>query len=345
MDDHFERAALGVDDAEGVLAEEVAGVGLGIGLVLVVVAAQHRGEDVFDEAHPVQLADLAVEERLGGGVLVRLDPALAGAQVVGDAGVDHGVVAAIDARDAVFLHDGDSLVDHGGSEHTHHRGGGLHLGAACRRGGHGAGGERDVVAVEHVRSQQQRVANQLLLGLGGGSAHFLGGAQDHIVIGAQLELIGDGGVSAVLIDSAGHGGDAELLPGGDHALGELGGAVEGVPLAPLDLPLVIGGQRLTLGKLGVKELGARVFEQLRVIKGLQLRAQAVVIVKRGGRAGTGVDEIGSAVDERPGVGEILQIHVHGIISFFQFSVLSVSLPGSPTGRRGAVAKRLSGHYG
>ena len=319
MHDHLQRAALGVDDAEGVLAEEVGGVGHGLGLVLVVVAAEHGREDVLDEAHAVQLADLAVEELFGGGVLVRLDPALAFAQIVGDAGVDHGVVAAVDAGDAVFLEDGDGLVDHRGGEHAHHRAGGLHLGAARGGGGDSAGSEGDVVAVEHVGAQQQGVADELLLGLGGGGAHLLGRAEDHVVVSAQLELIGDGGVGAVLIDRAGHGGDAELLPGGDHALGELGGALEGVPLAPLDLTLVVGGQGLALGKLCVEELGARVFEQLGVIESLELRAQGVVVVKRGGRAGTGVDKIGGTVNKRPGIGKVLQIHVHRS-SPFQFSV-------------------------
>ena len=310
MHDHLQRAALGVDDAEGVLAEEVAGVGRGVGLVLVVIAGQDRGKDVLDEAHAVQLADLAVEELLGRGVLVRLDPALALAQVVGHGGVDHRVVAAVDARGAVLLEDGDGLVDHGRGQHAQGRGAGLHLGAARRGAGHRAGGEGDVVAVEHVRAEQQRVADQLLLRLGGGGAHLLGRAEDHVVIGAQLELVGDGGVGAVLVDRAGHGGDAELLAGRDHALGQLRGALEGVPLAPLDLALVVPGQGLALGKLRVEELAARVFQQLRVVEGLELGAQGVVVVKGGGRAGGGVDEVLGRVHKRARLGKVLEVEMH-----------------------------------
>ena len=123
----------------------------------------------------------------------------------------------------------------------------------------------------------------------------------------RLELVGDGGVGAVLIDGAGNGGDAELLAGGDDALGELCGLVEGVPLAPLDDAVVVGGQGLALGELRVEQLAAGVLQQLRVIEGLELARQAVRAVEVRGFAGSRVDEIAGGVDEGAGVGEMLQI--------------------------------------
>ena len=326
MDDHLQRAALRIDDAEGILAEEIGRVGAAALLIHVAVVilrgralhAQHRREAVLNKAHAVQLADLAVEQLLGRGVLMRLDPALPLAQVVRNGRVHNGVITPVYARNSVLFHDSHSLIDHGRGHQAPAkrvvlvvlvlgRAARRHLRAAGRGAQHLVGAEVDVVAVEDVGAEQERVADQLLLRLRRRRAHLLGRAEDHVVVGAQLELVGDGGVGAVLVDRAGDGRYAELLAGGDDALGQLRGAVEAVPLAPFDRAVVVGGEGLALGELGVDHLGARVFEQLGVVEALELGREGICGVEGAGHAGGGVDEARGAVDEAARVGEKLEV--------------------------------------
>nr|DAE46362.1 MAG TPA: hypothetical protein [Caudoviricetes sp.] len=313
--DHLQRTALRIDDAEGILAEEVGRVGRALALVLVAGAGQDGRERVLDEAHAVQLADLAVIDLVRLGVLVRLDPLFGLAQVVGDGRMDHGVILAVDGRHAVLLHLRDRLGDHvrrqvGVAVSSARAAAGAHLGAGGRRGDIRAG-RAEVVAVEHVRVGQQRVADELFLRLCGARAHLLGRAEDHVVVGAQLQTVGDAGVRAVLVDAALELGHAELLARRDHAFGQLAGLLEGVPLAPLHGAAVVLRQRLLLAELGIKHLGAGVFEQLGVIKGLELRRKRVGAGEGGRRAGRGVDVVAGRVDQRARVREKLQTE-HGI---------------------------------
>nr|DAL55039.1 MAG TPA_asm: hypothetical protein [Caudoviricetes sp.] len=331
LDDHLQRAAVGIDDAEGVLAEEIGRVGHAAVLVFVAVAAEDRREGVADEAHAVQLADLAVVDLLGRGVLVRLDPLVGAAQVVDHRGMHDCNVLAAYGRHTVLLELGHRLVDHVRRQQAPavRRRGAAGTGSLAARAHRRAGGRRredlaallvDVVAVEHVGVGQQRIADEHLLGLRCGRAHFLRRAEDHVVIGVQLKLIGDGGVGAVLVDGAGLGAHAELLAGGDDGLLQLGGACEGVPLAPFHGLAVVPGQRLLFAELRVVHLRAGILQQLGVVKRLELAGERVVCVKCRLGAGVGVDVGIGCVDQRAAaVGEELDkrelIFVHGGSSF------------------------------
>ena len=106
--------------------------------------------------------------------------------------------AAVDARHAVLFHDRDGAVDHLGGEAAA-------VGAVLREAllgadgrGEGAGREAELVAVEDVGAGVEGVADQRLLGLGGGSAHLDGRAEDDVVAGLHLELVGDGGLKLLI---------------------------------------------------------------------------------------------------------------------------------------------------
>ena len=182
-----------------------------------------------------------------------------------------------------------------------------HLRAALRGAEHPAGVLVDVVAVEHVRAHEQRVAYELLLSLCRRCAHLLGRAEDNVVICAQLQLVGYRCVSAVLVDSARHRSHAELLPGGYYALLELCRAVKGVPLAPLDAAVVVCRQRLTLCKLRVEHLRARVLQKLGVIERLELRAQGLAVGEARHLARAGIDVAARRVHDSARVRKNLQI--------------------------------------
>ena len=98
-------------------------------------------------------------------------------------------------------------------------------------------------------------------------------------------------------------------------LGQLRGAVEAVPLAPLDRTVVVGGEGLALGELGVDHLGARVFEQLGVVEALELGREGIRGVEGARHAGGGVDEARGAVDEAARVGEKLEVNAVGGVGF------------------------------
>ena len=154
---------------------------------------------------------------------------------------------------------------------------------------------------------EQRVAYELLLSLGCRCAHLLSRAEYDVVISAQLQLIGDRRVSAVLIYRARHRSHAELLPGGYYALLELCRAVKGVPLAPLDAAVVVCGQRLTLCKLRVEHLRARILQQLRVVKGLELRAQGLAVGEARHLSRAGIDVAACRVHDSARIRKNLQI--------------------------------------
>ena len=79
--------------------------------------------------------------------------------------------------------------------------------------------------------------------------------------------------------------------------------------------MVVGGEGLALGELGVDHLGARVFEQLGVVEALELGREGIRGVEGAGHAGGGVDEARGAVDEAARVGEKLEVNAVGGVGF------------------------------
>ena len=254
---------------------------------------------------------------------MRLDPALGIAQVLGHARVDDRGVLAADARHAVLFQDRDGAVDHLGREMAG-VGRVLDQRALGAHGRRGAARSGDLLAVQHVGAGVERVADQLLLRLRGGCAHLLGRTQDHVVIGAQLQLVGDGGIGAVLVDTAGDGAHAELLARGDHALGQLACRGEGVPLAPLHGALVVLRQALALGELRVELLHARVLQQLGVVKLLHLGGQGVAAGEGFRAAVVGVHIAAGRVDQRARVGKKLNVKIEILFHSPSFPVLGSS---------------------
>ena len=273
-------------------------------------AHEDGGFSVLHEAHAVQLADLALEDLAGGVILVHVQPIGAGSQVVGDAGVDHrDVFVPLIEGSLLLLQEGVGLIDGVRGQPVVGRG---HLVAALRGAGGNAVGVQGV-CVDHGGAGAQNVAHQGVGSRAAGSAHLFGGALDHGIDGVHLELVGDGGVVAVLLDLHAGLGDAELLAGGDDALLQGGhGLLEGVPLAPGDGLAVLPRKGLLLAQLGEDELGTRILQQLGV----------VVVLHGGGHtlggglgsvvdAGVGVDGAGGAVggqvDHRAGIGMDKQV--------------------------------------
>ena len=279
----------------------------------------------------MQLTDLTVEDLGGGRILVGLDPLLALAQVVGNTGMNHRVILTVDGRNAVFLHDGHGLCNTVGSEQTHNLSGSLHGGRTGGSTSHSAGGDGDVVAVQHIGVDQQCITDQSLLGLRSGSTHFLGSAQDHIIIGAQFQLVSDGSVGTVLVDSAGLGTHTEFLTGGDNTFLQHTGLGKGVPLTPFHGSTAVGGQVLLLCKLCVEHLHAGVFQQLGIVEGFQLPGKGVGAVECLSIAVIGVDIVAGSVDHSTGFSKQLQVHgnSHQMINklfhnYFSFRKMMVS---------------------
>ena len=257
----------------------------------------------------MQLADLAVEQRGDVCVLVCLDPVLVLAQIIGHGRVDDGNVLAVDRRGLELLQRRHGLVYLGRRQ----LGRGVHACAAVNGGVRAR--SADLVAVLHARARCQRVADELVLRGARRCAQLLGRAEDHVVNGVQLQLVGHSDVGTVLDDGACHARLAQLLARGNHALGQCRRVRKRVPLAPFDLLAPALRQRLLSGELRVNEVRTRIFQQLRVIVCLHQRRQVVGRCERGGRAVVSIYIVLRGVDQRTGVRCAATMHEFQKINF------------------------------
>nr|DAF90369.1 MAG TPA: hypothetical protein [Podoviridae sp. ctngc57] len=233
------------------------------------------------EAHARDLAQLAVEQLRGGGVLVGVDPAAVLPQVKGHIGVDDGHVLAVEAGHVLGLQGGRRLFDH-----LHRQlSGGVHAAAGFHRRLRAGG---DLGAPQHVGARHQLVAHHGIHGQTRLAAQQLGGLHDHVVDGGQIQQVGDADEVAVLAHGGRQAGHVQRAAVGGHALGQGGhrlrqlvelSELNGLAVAPGNVPL--------LAELLVHQLGARLAQQHLVIKGFHLRRQVVA----GGAGGGGVGHV------------------------------------------------------
>ena len=156
---------------------------------VVVAPLYDNGFDFTEGLAAVQLGgtwhyiDTAGRTRLSCPGCAAVKPFRGGkAQVVRNGRVHNGVITPVYARNSVLFHDSHSLIDHGRGHQAPAkrvvlvvlvlgRAAGGHLRAAGRGAQSLVGAEVDVVAVEDVGAEQERVADQLLLRLRRRRAH------------------------------------------------------------------------------------------------------------------------------------------------------------------------------
>ena len=228
----------------------------------------------LDEAHTVQLADLAREQLARRGILVRGDPRLILAQVERHARMDDADILAVEGRRVHLLQMRRGLRHQLARQTAVRRQiiAVLHLGlgTACAQ----------LRCVDHLIALLNLVARHRVERQPHVRAVAVGDLQHHVVNGRQIQHIGHGRVVAVLrqlLRDVAHG-DAAAIRG--HALGQRREClVERAELAPLHRLASAHGHPLRRRELVVYELGLRALEQLHPVIRLHLRAQIIACLR------------------------------------------------------------------
>nr|DAR39467.1 MAG TPA: hypothetical protein [Caudoviricetes sp.] len=258
----------------------------------------------LDEADVAQLADLAPEHGLRVRVLVHLDELLAGLQVVGSVGVDDGDVA---VADGVGVH--GAKLGGGSEEQLRGQGAGLVQIGAALHNGLGAV-RRHLGRIDDIGAAGQHIAGDAVHGAARLTGQHAGGLYHIVVDGGHLQLVGQRGPAAVLVQIAGDGGHVQGLTVGGHALGQRGGRLgQAVVLAELDGLAAVLGHRVVIRKLVMDEARLGLIDEALLIEGLHLGGHA-------GGAG-GVVQRGRCVGEQLEVDHFMLFH-----NIFPFFVVS-----------------------
>nr|DAE87973.1 MAG TPA: hypothetical protein [Caudoviricetes sp.] len=233
------------------------------------------------KAHVVDLADLAVEDFLRGGVLVRLHPVRVLADVVAGVGVHNGHKAVADGVGVLALQQCHGLIDQ-----IHRQ---LCSGIQIRTAGHGglrAGG--DLRRIDHVGAAVQDIAHHGVHGAAALAGQNVGGLHHVVVDGGQVQHVGQCHPAAVLVHLCGDGGHLQCLSVRGHALGQRGSCLrQAVVPAELNGLAVVRRDGVAVAELVMHQRRLCQIQQGLLVVGLHLGGHAC-------RAG-GVLQLGACV--------------------------------------------------
>ena len=207
--------------------------------------------------------------------------------------MDDGDVAAINGVGVHGLELGRRLHD----EFAGQLGRLVQIGAALHLGLYAVG---HLGRVDDIGAAHKDVAHHAVDGAARLRGKDLGGLNDVVVDGGQLQRVGDGGPAAVLLHLCRHGGDVQVLAVGGHALGQRRGRLgQTVVLAELDGLAAVGRDGVLIAELVVHQCRFRLIQQPLLVVGLHLGAHA--------GCGRGVLQLCA------GLCEHLQIQLHGLV--------------------------------
>ena len=255
LDDMLQATTGDLGHAVGIVAQDEGGVHLPVAIV------KHLGTAGLDEAHAVQLADLTVVDVDGVLVLMGLAPLVVGHQVELDMGMDDAHIVAVDLGSVLSLQETDSLADVVDGQHI----AGIQIAAG-----------RNTASILHHSTGIEHLTGDGIQGAASLRGDSLGGLHQHGIDGGQVQHIGDGHITTILLDGSLDGAHGQALAVGSHTLGDGGEHLgQSVPLAELDGLTAMLGDGVLLAELVMDQLRLHQVDQIVAVEGLHLARHAV----------------------------------------------------------------------